>query len=163
LADEAALTIEVCHFPPGTSKWNKVEHRLFSFISTNWRGEPLRDYETIVRLIAGTTTAKGLAVSCRLDRRKYPAGRKVTDEEMKMIRMTPRRSAWPRCDRLGRKSNMPWFLLLLATCGVVRSWVSALDLVWGASPRRKDRLPPLQRGKGQTTRHCVGRVGPAVP
>jgi hypothetical protein len=89
LADATTLSIEVCHFPPGTSKWNKVEHRLFSFISSNWRGEPLRDYETIVRLIAGTTTAKGLAVSCRLDRRKYPSGRKVTDEEMKMIRITP--------------------------------------------------------------------------
>ena len=59
------------------------------FISSNWRGEPLRDYETIVRLISGTTTAKGLVVSCRLDRRKYPAGRKVTDEEMKTIRITP--------------------------------------------------------------------------
>ncbi len=89
LADATTLAIEVCHFPPGTSKWNKVEHRLFSFISSNWRGEPLRDYETIVRLISGTTTAKGLAVSCRLDRRKYPSGRKVTDEEMKMIRITP--------------------------------------------------------------------------
>ncbi len=89
LADATTLSIEVCHFPPGTSKWNKVEHRLFSFISSNWRGEPLRDYETIVRLISGTTTAKGLAVSCRLDRRKYPSGRKVTDEEMKLIRITP--------------------------------------------------------------------------
>ena len=89
LADATMLAIEVCHFPPGTSKWNKVEHRLFSFISSNWRGEPLRDYETIVRLISGTTTAKGLAVSCRLDRRKYPSGRKVTDAEMKMIRITP--------------------------------------------------------------------------
>jgi hypothetical protein len=89
LADATMLSIEVCHFPPGTSKWNKVEHRLFSFISSNWRGEPLRDYETIVRLISGTTTAKGLAVSCRLDRRKYPSGRTVTAEEMKMIRITP--------------------------------------------------------------------------
>jgi len=89
LADATTLAIEVCHFPPGTSKWNNVEHRLFSFISSNWRGEPLRDYETIVRLISGTTTAKGLVVSCRLDRRKYPAGRKVTDEEMKTIRITP--------------------------------------------------------------------------
>ena len=89
LADATQRVIEVCHFPPGTSKWNKVEHRLFSFISSNWRGEPLRDYETIVRLIAGTSTAKGLAVSCRLDRRKYPAGRKVTDDEMKMLRVTP--------------------------------------------------------------------------
>jgi Rhodopirellula transposase DDE domain len=77
-ADESTLTLSVCHFPPGTSKWNKVEHRLFSFISSNWRGEPLRDYETIVNLIAQTTTAKGLSVICRLDRRKYPTGRKVT-------------------------------------------------------------------------------------
>lgn len=73
LADHTGLAITVCHFPPGTSKWNKVEHRLFSFISSNWRGEPLRDYETIVKLIANTTTAKGLKVSCRLDRRKYPS------------------------------------------------------------------------------------------
>ncbi len=89
LADATALSVEVCHFPPGTSKWNKVEHRLFSFISSNWRGEPLRDYETIVRLIAGTTTAKGLTVSCRLDHRKYPTGREVTADEMKMIRIVP--------------------------------------------------------------------------
>lgn len=89
LADATTLSIEVCHFPPGTSKWNKVEHRLFSFISSNWRGEPLRDYETIIRLISGTTTAKGLTVSCRLDRRKYPKGRKVTDEEMGRIRLAP--------------------------------------------------------------------------
>jgi hypothetical protein len=67
-ADGACLSIRVCHFPPGTSKWNKVEHRLFSFISSNWRGEPLRDYETIVQLIATTTTAKGLTVRCRRDR-----------------------------------------------------------------------------------------------
>jgi hypothetical protein len=87
LADETGLTISVCHFPPGTSKWNKIEHRLFSFISSNWRGEPLRDYETIVRLIARTTTAKGLKVTCRLDRRKYPTGRKVTDEEMKRVNL----------------------------------------------------------------------------
>lgn len=87
LADDRGLTISVCHFPPGTSKWNKVEHRLFSFISSNWRGEPLRDYETIVRLIAKTTTAKGLKVTCRLDRRKYPTGRKVSDEEVKQLRI----------------------------------------------------------------------------
>ena len=87
LADETGLAIAVCHFPPGTSKWNKIEHRLFSFISSNWRGEPLRDYETIVQLIARTTTAKGLKVTCRLDRRKYPTGRKVTDEEMKQVNL----------------------------------------------------------------------------
>jgi len=86
-ADQTALGISVCHFPPGTSKWNKIEHRLFSFISSNWRGEPLRDYETIVNLIAGTTTAKGLKVTCRLDRRKYPTGREVTDEQMQRINL----------------------------------------------------------------------------
>jgi hypothetical protein len=84
-ADETGLSISVCHFPPGTSKWNKVEHRLFSFISSNWRGGPLRDSETIVNLISRTTTAKGLQVTCRLDRRKYPTGRKVTDEEIKQV------------------------------------------------------------------------------
>lgn len=84
-ADQTGLSISVCHFPPGTSKWNKIEHRLFSFITSNWRGEPLRDYETIVNLIAKTTTAKGLKVTCRLDRRKYPTGRKVSDEEMESV------------------------------------------------------------------------------
>jgi hypothetical protein len=91
LADQTALSIHVCHFPPGTGKWNKVEHRLFSFITSNWRGEPLRDYETIVRLIAGTTTAKGLSVTCRLDRRKYPVGRKVTNAELAAINLMPQR------------------------------------------------------------------------
>ena len=86
-ADESGLTFSICHFPPGTSKWNKIEHRLFSFISSNWRGEPLRDYETIVNLIAQTTTAKGLKVTCRLDRRKYPTGRRVSDEEMKRVNL----------------------------------------------------------------------------
>lgn len=88
-ADDTALRIHVCHFPPGTSKWNKVEHRLFSFISSNWRGEPLHDYETIVGLIARTTTAKGLRVTCRLDRRRYPTGRKVSDAEIDAVRLRP--------------------------------------------------------------------------
>ena len=90
-ADQTGLGIAVCHFPPGTSKWNKIEHRLFSFISSNWRGEPLRDYETIVKLIAATTTAKGLKVTCRLDRRKYPTGREVTAEQMKRVNLEPDR------------------------------------------------------------------------
>ena len=85
LANEIGLSLSICHFPPGTSKWNKIEHRLFSFISSNWRGEPLRDYETIVKLISNTTTAKGLKVTCRLDRRKYPTGRKVSNQEMKQV------------------------------------------------------------------------------
>jgi hypothetical protein len=91
LADETHLAIAVCHFPPGTSKWNKVEHRLFSFISSNWRGEPLRDYETVVQLIARTTTAKGLTVTCRLDRRKYATGRTVTKAEMQQVNLHPQR------------------------------------------------------------------------
>ena len=90
-ADDTGLPIAVCHFPPGTSKWNKIEHRLFSFISSNWRGEPLRDYETVVNLIAKTTTAKGLTVTCRLDRRKYATGRKVTAAEMQQINLRPDR------------------------------------------------------------------------
>jgi hypothetical protein len=90
-ADEADLTVRVCHFPPGTSKWNKVEHRLFSFITTNWRGQPLRDYETIVHLIARTTTAKGLNVTARLDRRCFPVGTKVSDAEFATVRLFPNR------------------------------------------------------------------------
>ena len=91
LADETQLAITVCHFPPGTSKWNKVEHRLFSFVSSNWRGEPLRDYETIVHLIARTTTAKGLTVTCRLDRRPYATGQRVTAAEMQTLNIHPER------------------------------------------------------------------------
>jgi hypothetical protein len=87
LADTIGVPVSVCHFPPGTSKWNKVEHRLFSFISTNWRGEPLADYETIVRLIANTTTSTGLHVTCTLDHRKYATGRKITDSEMANLRI----------------------------------------------------------------------------
>jgi hypothetical protein len=84
-SDATGLPISVCHFPPGTSKWNKVEHRLFSFISSNWRGEPLRDYETVVNLISKTTTAKGLKVTCRLDRSVYPTGRRIRKEEMNRL------------------------------------------------------------------------------
>jgi hypothetical protein len=86
-ADQTGRCISVCHFPPGTSKWNKIEHRLFSFISSNWRGEPLRDYETVVNLIAKTTTVKGLKVTCRLDRRKYPTGLEVTNAQMERVNL----------------------------------------------------------------------------
>jgi transposase len=88
LADDTGLEIAVCHFPPGTSKWNKVEHRLFSFISSNWRGEPLKDYETVVNLIARTTTAKGLKVTCRLDRRRYAVGTKVSASQIAAINIS---------------------------------------------------------------------------
>ncbi|MDO9585311.1 MAG: ISAzo13 family transposase [Syntrophales bacterium] len=89
LADELQFPISVSHFPPGTSKWNKVEHRLFSFISSNWRGEPLKDYETIVNLISRTVTSKGLEVRCQLDQRMYPTGTVVTDEEWESIKLQP--------------------------------------------------------------------------
>ena len=87
LADETGLAIAVSHFPPGTSKWNKIEHRLFSFISKNWRGKPLTSLKVIVSLIAGTTTRKGLKVHAEVDDRPYPAGIKVADAEMAQIRL----------------------------------------------------------------------------
>ena len=85
LADELGIPVTVCHFPPGTSKWNKIEHRLFSFISMNWRGKPLRTYQTIINLIAATTTETGLVVRSELDDTHYQKGRKVTDAEMESI------------------------------------------------------------------------------
>ncbi len=85
LADEIGLAITVCHLPPGTSKWNKIEHRLFAWISQNWRGKPLVDYAIIVKLIAATTTEAGLTVQCQLDTNRYPTGRKISDEEMSTL------------------------------------------------------------------------------
>ena len=86
-ADELGMKITVCHLPPGTSKWNKIEHRLFSFITLNWRGKPLVDYLTIVQLIGATKTTKGLQVRCALDESKYEKGRKVTDAEMAALNL----------------------------------------------------------------------------
>jgi transposase len=85
LADEIGLDISVCHFPPGTSKWNKIEHRLFSHITMNWRGKPLISYEVVVNLIAATTTSKGLKVKCMLDKNEYPKGIKITKEEVEEL------------------------------------------------------------------------------
>ena len=90
-ADDTGLTVHVCHLPPGTSKWNKIEHRMFSFISKNWRGKPLLTHATIVNLISATRTRKGLTVRCVLDRKKYPKKIKVTDEQMQTLRLTPDR------------------------------------------------------------------------
>ena len=90
-ADETGLEISVSHFPPGTSKWNKIEHRLFSFITQNWRGKPLISHEVIVNLISATTTNKGLLVKCQLDKNSYPKGIKISDEIMKQINLI-------RCD-----------------------------------------------------------------
>ena len=82
------MTLSVCHFPPGTSKWNKIEHRLFCFITKNWRGRPLTSYEVIVNLIANTTTKKGLTVRAALDHRQYETGIAVSDEELEHLRIT---------------------------------------------------------------------------
>lgn len=85
LANETGLIITVLHFPPGTSKWNKIEHKLFSFISKNWRAKPLVSYEVVINLIKSTTTKTGLKVYCRLDKKKYRKGIKITDEELKKV------------------------------------------------------------------------------
>jgi transposase len=87
LADQIGLSISVCHFPPGTSKWNKIEHRLFSFISHNWRGQPLVSLSTIVSLIGGTRTSTGLKVRCELDSGQYPDGIKIADEQMSTLKI----------------------------------------------------------------------------
>ena len=86
-ADETGLEVAVSHFPPGTSKWNKIEHRLFSFVSQNWRGKPLVSHEVIINLIAGTTTKTGLSVKSELDISKYPAGVKISDKQMAEIKL----------------------------------------------------------------------------
>ena len=85
LADEINMEISICHFPPGTSKWNKIEHKLFSYISLNWRGKPLTSYEIVVNFIASTTTTKGLEIKAELDRNTYEKGIKVSDKEFKQI------------------------------------------------------------------------------
>src|SRR5712692_5463387 len=89
LADETGLAIMVCHLPPGTSKWNNTPHRLFAWISQNWRGKPRVGYAVILKLIAATTTETGLTVQCQLDTTSYPAGRKVSDEEMATLSIHP--------------------------------------------------------------------------
>jgi hypothetical protein len=89
LADQIDLKLQVCHFPPGTSKWNKIEHRLFSYITQNWRGKPLVSRQAIVNLIASTTTKTGLIVRAALDPNHYDTGIKVSDEQMGRLRLTP--------------------------------------------------------------------------
>ena len=87
LSDEIGMAISVCHYPPGTSKWNKIEHRLFSFISLNWRGKPLLNFETIVNLIGGTRTRSGLKVQAILDTNPYPTGVEISDDEIDKLRI----------------------------------------------------------------------------
>jgi hypothetical protein len=88
LADQTGLKIQVCHFPPGTSKWNKIEHRMFSFVSRNWRGRPLESLEIVVNLIAGTTTTTGLKIYARLDPGLYERGVQVTDDQLAAVTIT---------------------------------------------------------------------------
>ena len=87
LADQLGIAIHVCHFPPGTSKWNKIEHRMFCHITQNWRGRPLVSHEVIVNLIANTVTQQGLKIHAALDKRRYPSGIKVTDEELAQVHL----------------------------------------------------------------------------
>jgi len=89
LADRLKMKIQVSHFPPGTSKWNKIEHRMFCHITQNWRGRPLVSHEVIVQLIANTATNKGLRIQAELDTRTYPVGSKVTDEELARLKLKP--------------------------------------------------------------------------
>jgi hypothetical protein len=96
LADQTGLTISVRHLPPGTSKWNKIEHRMFAHITRNWRGRPLESLQVIVELIAATRTQAGLSINAVLDSGTYPAGQKVTDEQLEadnLVRHT-KREAW---------------------------------------------------------------------
>jgi hypothetical protein len=89
LADRLRLPISVCHFPPGTSKWNKIEHRLFSFITQNWRGQPLVSHAVIVNLIAATTTTTGLRVRARLDTHRYPSSLTISPDALDAVRLRP--------------------------------------------------------------------------
>lgn len=91
LADELGIRLQVCHFPPGTSKWNKIEHRMFSFITQNWRGRPLVNHHTIVSLIASTTTRTGFRIEAALDTRQYETAIKVTDQDLQRLRLRPAR------------------------------------------------------------------------
>ena len=95
LADELGIRITVCHLPPGTSKWNRIEHRLFSYISVHWRGQPLVDYQTVVSLIGTTTTTTGLTVTAHLDVDEYPTGERVSDAELAGLILQPH-ATYPR-------------------------------------------------------------------
>ena len=94
-ANDTGLEIMVSHYPPGTSKWNKIEHRMFCYISKNWQGKPLIDIETVISLISNTTTKKGLSIVCQLDKKVYETGRKISDEELSKLNIT-------QCETLGQ-------------------------------------------------------------
>ena len=111
LADDIGLKLTVCHFPPGTSKWNKIEHRLFCYITQNWRGKPLVSVQVIVNLIAATRTTKGLIVKAALDEGKYETGITVTDEQMAKLNLRPARV--PRRMELHYQAPSPEKLTIL--------------------------------------------------
>jgi hypothetical protein len=87
LANKTGLILQVCHFPPGTSKWNKIEHKMFSYITQNWRGRPLISHEVVINLIANTSTRSGLKIRAELDTGHYETGKKVSDEELEKIKI----------------------------------------------------------------------------
>jgi hypothetical protein len=89
LVNQIGIPITVCYYPPGTSKWNKIEHRMFSFISMNWRGKPLVNFETVIKLIATTKTRNGITVAARVDDKEYATGIKHSDKEMEKLRIEP--------------------------------------------------------------------------
>ncbi len=91
MATETGLKIKVCHFPPGTSKWNKIEHRMFCHITENWRGRPLVSREVLVNLIGNTTTKTGLNIQAKLDQNSYPIGQKISDDELERVNLRPAR------------------------------------------------------------------------
>lgn len=95
LSNDTGLEIMVSHYPPGTSKWNKIEHRMFCYISKNWQGHPLIDIETVISLISNTTTEKGLTITCQLDKKVYETGHKISDNELAEINIFP-------CETLGK-------------------------------------------------------------
>jgi hypothetical protein len=135
LADKLDIAIH-SHFPPGTSKWNKVEHRLFSFISINWRGRPLRSYETIVNLIGNTTNCGGLVVRARLDRRRYPIGKKVSAKD---LRAQDREGRLSR--RLELRHQTAWPTSLIGGLGLSRALRDPLPTA-GHQPGHPDEREP---------------------
>jgi hypothetical protein len=106
-ANATGLDVRVCHFPPGTSKWNKIEHRLFSHITQNWRGRPLVSREAVVALIRSTKTRTGLRVRARLDTRSYAVGKDVSADALKRVRITPHtfHGEWNYAVRSGQKER----------------------------------------------------------
>ena len=111
LANEITLPITVCHYPPGTSKWNKIEHRLFSFMSLSWNGQPLRSYETMINLIRATRTKSGLSVKATLDKNEYQTGVKVSKAEFTGINIKRHRTR-PHWTTLSSRMQSDLFTLL---------------------------------------------------